>query len=157
MMPDRVTGRHVLIYMLMFFGVIIGVNLTMAFFATGSWTGLVVKNSYVASQDFNNMRARADEQKALGWQHTFSYSDGAFSFSLKDKNGHVVPLASVEVMVGRPAAEAEDRTIALTKMVGGTYTAAEDLSVGQWSMEIKAIARDGKEWRVKYRKTVKAS
>ena len=51
--PKEFTGRHMLAIMLAFFGTIIAVNLVMAIFASRSWTGLVVKNSYVASQEFN--------------------------------------------------------------------------------------------------------
>ena len=49
------TGRHMAIIMVAFFGVIIAVNLTMATLASRSWTGLVVKNSYVESQKFNSV------------------------------------------------------------------------------------------------------
>ncbi|TIW70058.1 MAG: cytochrome oxidase, partial [Mesorhizobium sp.] len=41
------TGRHMLFIILGFFGVVIGVNLTMATLASKSWTGLVVENTYV--------------------------------------------------------------------------------------------------------------
>lgn len=47
------TGRHMLATILTFFGVVIAVNLTMATLASTSWTGLVVENTYVASQQFN--------------------------------------------------------------------------------------------------------
>ena len=39
--PKQFTGRHMLFAMLAFFGVIIIVNLTMAAFATRSWTCLL--------------------------------------------------------------------------------------------------------------------
>ena len=51
------TGRHMLVIMVAFFSVIIAVNLTMAFFARSSWTGAVVENTYVASQQFNRKAA----------------------------------------------------------------------------------------------------
>ena len=60
------TGRHMLAAMLAFFGVIIAVNITMAVFAQTSWTGFVVRNSYVASQEFNGKVAAARAQAALG-------------------------------------------------------------------------------------------
>ena len=41
----RFTGYHMLAIMVAFFGVVIAVNLTMATFASRSWTGLVVENS----------------------------------------------------------------------------------------------------------------
>jgi nitrogen fixation protein FixH len=39
--------------MVAFFGVIITVNMIMARFAVTTWSGLVVPNTYVASQQFN--------------------------------------------------------------------------------------------------------
>ena len=59
----RFTGGHMLALVCGFFGVVIAVNLTMALFATGSWTGLVVKNSYVASQHFNEELMNAAARK----------------------------------------------------------------------------------------------
>lgn len=49
----RFTGYHMIACVVSFFAVIIFANVTMAWFASSSWTGLVVKNSYVASQQFN--------------------------------------------------------------------------------------------------------
>lgn len=46
------TGRRMLITMLLFFGVIIAVNMTMLYLALTNFTGLVVKNSYVAGLTF---------------------------------------------------------------------------------------------------------
>ena len=58
------TGRHMLAVVFAFFGTIITVNLVMAFLATGTFPGLVVKNSYIASQHYNERLAetRAHEQ-----------------------------------------------------------------------------------------------
>jgi nitrogen fixation protein FixH len=55
------TGWHMLGIMVAFFGVIIAVNLTMAYNAIHSWSGLVVQNTYVASQEFND---KAETAKA---------------------------------------------------------------------------------------------
>ncbi len=57
------TGWHVLAMLVAFFGVIIGVNLTMAYFANSTWSGLVVANGYVASQSFDKDLARARAQR----------------------------------------------------------------------------------------------
>ena len=51
------TGRHMLAVVFAFFAAIIAVNLVMAFLATGTFPGLVVKNSYVASQGYNQRLA----------------------------------------------------------------------------------------------------
>ena len=154
MMPRQITGRHVLVYMLLFFGVVIGVNLTMAYFATNTWSGLVVQNSYVASQQFNETLEQADRQKALGWRHDFTIDGDSFHFTLTDSDGHLVPLHGVTLLAGHPATEFEDRIIQLTKVVGGTFTAPNDLPAGAWNLEIRAAAKDGTEWKVRYRSTI---
>lgn len=155
MMPRQITGRHVLVYMVMFFGVIIAVNLTMAYLATGTWTGLVVENSYVASQTFNEELDRAEAQKALGWQHDFSLNGQQILFTLKDADGRLVPLDSVQMFAGHPAAEFGDRVIDLSKVVGGNYQASNDLPPGEWNIEIRAKAVDGTDWKVRYRSTIR--
>ena len=54
------TGYHMVAVMTLFFGTIISVNLLMAWYANTSWSGLVVKNSYVASQEFNGKLEEGD-------------------------------------------------------------------------------------------------
>src|SRR3546814_8186701 len=56
------TGWHMLGAMLLFFGIVISVNLYMAWQATRSWSGLVVENTYIASQEFNGKVA--DEKRS---------------------------------------------------------------------------------------------
>ena len=86
----RFTGWHMLTCMIAFFGVIIVVNFTMASFASKSWTGLVVKNSYVASQKFNDELAVAEAQQARGWRSQVAYENGELVFQLFDKSGKAV-------------------------------------------------------------------
>jgi nitrogen fixation protein FixH len=61
------TGRHMLFAMLGFFGTVIAVNFTMAWFASSTFGGTVVDNSYVASQKYNGWLAQARAQDRLGW------------------------------------------------------------------------------------------
>lgn len=66
-MSRRFTGWHFTAINLVFFGVVIAVNLTMAVFATRTFGGVVVENSYVASQKYNDWLAAAKRQQELGW------------------------------------------------------------------------------------------
>ena len=68
-MTTRFTGWHMTAILGAFFGVVVSVNLTMATFATRTFGGKVVENSYVASQKFNDWLAEARAQDALGWTH----------------------------------------------------------------------------------------
>ena len=57
-------GRHVAMIFGGAFTVIIGVNVALAVNAVRTFPGLETKNSYVASQTFDDRRAA---QEALGW------------------------------------------------------------------------------------------
>jgi len=63
----RFTGWHFTAIITAFFGVVIAVNLTMAVFATRTFGGVVVENSYVASQKYNGWLAAAKRQQQLAW------------------------------------------------------------------------------------------
>jgi nitrogen fixation protein FixH len=63
----RFTGWHFTAIITAFFGVVIAVNLTMAVFATRTFGGVVVENSYVASQKYNDWLAAAKRQQELAW------------------------------------------------------------------------------------------
>ena len=133
------TGRHMLLTMLAFFGVIIAVNFTMAWFARSSWTGFVVENSYVASQQFNAKMAETRAQQALGWTGHFSLADGSVRYGISDAKGAEVALETVTITFRRPVDDREDHTIVLAKDAGG-YAVAHDMADGVWIVEIDADA-----------------
>ena len=83
-MTKELTGRHVLVITLAAFGVIIAVNLVMAFLAVGSFPGLEVKNSYVASQQFDRDRLA---QENLGWTARASYDGAQLAIEIVDGQG----------------------------------------------------------------------
>src|SRR5690349_13105317 len=89
------TGRHMLAVVLLFFGTIIGVNIVMVFSATGTFPGLVVKNSYIASQNFNRTLAEARAQDEAGWRMDLDAKDGVLNLRLADRDGG--PLHRLEV------------------------------------------------------------
>ena len=63
MAERQFTGKNALAVFVVAFGVIITVNLVLAYSAVKTFPGLEVKNSYVASQEFNE---RLQEHQALG-------------------------------------------------------------------------------------------
>ena len=83
-MAKEITGKKVLAFAVGAFGIIIGVNLVMAWQAVSTFPGLEVPNSYVASQSFDKERAA---QEALGWTVEPSYENGVLSLVVRDKAG----------------------------------------------------------------------
>lgn len=134
------TGRHMLLVMVAFFGVIIAVNVTMAIFASRSWTGLVVSDTYVASQEFNERTERARRQLALGWQADLSVEPGRLSYRLTDKSGSPIRLDRVEVLLHRPVSGLQDTDLELTPLGDGSYAADISLADGVWIVEVEADA-----------------
>jgi nitrogen fixation protein FixH len=141
------TGRHMLGVMLAFFGTIIAVNVTLATFASTSWTGLVVENAYVASQEFNEHAAAGKAQAALGWTGSLAIAGGAIRYRLTDASGTPVPMHGVTVKFRRPAYEAEDRTLALARDPDGAFAIAETVRDGIWIVETDADIEGQKPYR----------
>jgi nitrogen fixation protein FixH len=137
------TGRHMLIIMLSAFGVIIAVNLTMAFNAVGTFPGLEVKNSYVASQNFDHDRAA---QEALGWTTDVEIADGVLHLTFTDRAGAPVRADLVTVTLGRSTHVRDDQTPPF-RWTGRDYTAPVDLAGGNWNIRLVARAEDGTEFR----------
>lgn len=131
----HLTGWHVLTIALAAFGTIIAVNMTMLFAATGTFPGLVVQNSYVASKGWDE-RSRA--QEALGWTATVGWTGGLLTVDLRDARGHLVPGAALEALVGRPTLAAEDRTVTFQFDRNG-YFAPVELSPGAWRIELRSM------------------
>jgi nitrogen fixation protein FixH len=132
------TGAHMLALMIAFFGTVIAVNLTLASFARSSWTGLVVENAYVASQQFNEKAAEGRAQVALGWSGKLAISRDGLSYRLLDRAGTPVALRAVTVKLRRPAYAGEDQTLALTLGRDGAFVAAGAVRDGIWIVEVDA-------------------
>ena len=143
----RFTGRHMLFIMIGFFGTTITVNIVLAVLATQSWTGLVVKNSYVASQQFNGSLSEARKQNLLGWRSTVFYRAGRLTVDLDEKSGNAVTGMRLRVEIGRPIHEREDRTVELTEKDIGLYTATAKLKPGAWSVTIFARDQFGRKFK----------
>ncbi len=135
----EITGRHVLVGTVGAFGIIIAVNLVMAFKAVSTFPGLEVENSYVASQDFDDRRAA---QEALGWTAGIAHDRGVLKLAFTDAAGVPVEVAALEVLVGRKTSTAQD-AIPVMGWVGDHYEAALPLAKGQWMVKVAARAADG--------------
>ncbi len=139
------TGRHMLIIVVSFFLVIIAVNLFMAYKAVGTFSGLEVRNGYVASQQFDRNRAA---QLALGWNVLASFEGREYvRLDITGENGSFVPAEAIAVInaeIGRPTERLEDQELAFERTPEGYYLAPiEALRPGKWYIRLKANAADG--------------
>lgn len=146
--PREFTGKHMLFLIVAFFAVIITVNVTMAVFASSSWSGLVVKNSYVASQHFNERSAEGRARAALGWNAALSIADDRLSWRLTDASGSPVRIDAATAILRRPVAANEDHALTLIAAGDGTHAAdLHGLADGVWIVEVDAEAGLGEPYR----------
>lgn len=138
------TGRAVLGITLAAFGTIIGANVALAVFAVGTFPGLEVANTYVASQTFD---ADARAQRALGWTADVALAKGRLTLSLTDRQGRAVQPRDLSVMATRPTEAADDQTLALV-FDGVAHVGPADLPPGRWHIRVAATAPDGTAFRV---------
>ena len=142
MAERKFTGKHALAVFVGAFGVIIAVNLALAYSAVKTFPGLEVKNSYVASQQFNDRR---DSQEALGWTVNAKATGGLLILSITDKAGNPVRVAELDAVLGRATHVKEDTKPEFT-FDGSAYVAKAELGAGNWDLRMVAKAEDGTEF-----------
>ena len=143
MVVRQITGRHVLMGFVAAFGLIIGVNLLLAWNAVKTFPGLEVKNSYVASQQFDD---RKTAQEALGWTIRADHEVGILRLAITDAVGGAVAVHSLEATVGRATHVYDDQNPDFS-FDGSAYVAPVDLGEGNWNIRMLATAKDGTEFR----------
>ncbi len=144
MMRRELTGRDVLIGFVLAFGVIIAVNLTLAWKAVATFPGLEVKNSYVASQTFDAERAA---QERLGWTTDTTLDGDVIRVAFSGPGGQAADVDHVEALLGRTTVRSDDQTLVFIRTGVSTFEAPVAVAKGQWMMQLRAIAADGTPWR----------
>jgi nitrogen fixation protein FixH len=139
MFRGPITGPKFFLIFSSFFVVIISVNLVLAFKAVATFPGLEVKNSYVASQNFDDDRAA---QLALGWDVSAYVTGENLHLVIRDAAGAPVEVAQLDGVFGR-ATNVQDDQIPAFVYDGQDYIAPVMISGGNWNLRFEAIAQDG--------------
>lgn len=136
------TGKHMLLTTCAFFAVVISVNVTMAWFALSSWSGLVVENTYVASQQFNQKASAIKAMVATGVTGATSLHGDIFTYRLRNRDGSPAQADEVEAHFRRPVGDHEDFVESLKLVEAGRYEADRHVPSGDWIVELIS-KRDG--------------
>lgn len=137
------TGRKVFAITAGCFGMIIGVNVLLAYKAVSTFPGLEVANGYVASQTFD---AERSAQEGLRWDLAVSATRTAVTMKFTGADGRAVQPKSLVATIGR-ATEAQDDSIPAFTFAEGSYAAPVDLNPGKWVLRVDALAEDGTRFR----------
>lgn len=131
-MTKPFTGRHMAAILVAFFGVVIAVNVTMATFATRTFGGTVVDNSYVASQAFNGWLRQARAQDQLGWRSQVALGPGRRLEVAVSSRGAPLEGAAVAAIARHPLGRSPDVALRLTETAAGRYVADRPVPAGRW-------------------------
>jgi nitrogen fixation protein FixH len=149
--PMIITGRKVLIGMLLFFGLIFTVNGTFFYFAIDSWPGLVTDKPYESGLVYNQILDDAEKQSQLGWESRIDITKAADGYTvtatLHDKNDQPLSGLAVDVVLRRPVNDVENIQASLLNYAPGIYTATLNLPAqGRWYVDLY-VSRDGNTYR----------
>jgi nitrogen fixation protein FixH len=137
------TGRTVLICLIVFFGVIIGVNVTLAKFAIDTLPGTEVDSAYSASLAYESEIAAARDQAARGWKvnaHVERGADGSADVRVeaRDRNGAPIQGLNFTSRLERPANRRADRPVELVDAGSAVYRGdVAALAAGLWDLVLE--------------------
>lgn len=133
-MTRNFTGRHMAMILVAFFAVVVAVNFVMARFATSTFGGVVVENSYVASQKYNRWLGEARAQQKLGWTAQVSRLDDRRVRVAVAGTGPDVTLTG---FARHPLGRQPDRSVIFERRADGTLQSREPLPEGRWTLHLE--------------------
>ena len=144
---NEIRGRHVLIGMIAFFGLIFLANGIFLYYALTTFGGGDTSNPYRKGLHYNDTLAEAARDAERGWSAELAYDAkaGRLAFSLRDKSGEPVAGLHLDANVGRPATDREDLSAKFREIESGFYVAELSLAPGQWVVQLhsNALSREG--------------
>ena len=137
------TGWHFLIYIVGFFVVIITANLTMAYFAIDTFSGLETDDAYRKGRDYNQTLDAAKRQEALGWQEEItlvkngSGMNAAHYITLTLHGAESEKDLTATLLIRRPATNANDQLINLVETTPRVFVGViKSLEPGRWKRSL---------------------
>lgn len=129
----ELTGRHVLMILFIFFGIIITINIYFMVSAVKTFRGEDVARSYRQGLEYNQTIAARAVQNDMGWSVRVNAIKGnKIILDIRDKDNHVIPNLTIEAKLRHPADMALDKTITFTQDNSGRYTANAAELEGRW-------------------------
>ncbi|CAL4869616.1 hypothetical protein MMA231_03908 (plasmid) [Asticcacaulis sp. MM231] len=103
--------------------------------------------AYEKGLAYNDILAKAEAQRQLGWTSRVDYKSGRLTFALTDRGGHPVQGAVAKAWFVHPGNPADDQSVELREAGAGVYSAQATLpSKGVWTLHVSAD-KDGQAYQ----------
>ncbi|MCK1716476.1 FixH family protein [Bradyrhizobium sp. 141] len=141
------TGTKVFLILVAFFGVVIGVNVTMAKLAIATLPGTDVDSPYAAGLTYDREISAAQDQAARKWQvnaHIERRTDGGATLQVDARDAAGQPMTGLKFggRLERPTDKRADLAVGLAEAGIGIYRGnAAAVAPGQWDLVIEGEAR----------------
>ncbi|TYL71152.1 FixH family protein [Bradyrhizobium cytisi] len=145
--PKPLTGTKVLLMLVAFFGVVIGVNVTMAKLAIATLPGTDVDSPYAAGLTYDREISAAQDQAARNWQvsaHIERRTDGGVALQVEARDASGQPMTGLKFdgRLERPTDKRADLAVELPEAGIGIYRGnAASVAPGQWDLVIEGEVR----------------
>lgn len=141
------TGTKVFLMLVAFFGLVIGVNMTMMKLAIATLPGTDVDSPYAAGLTYDREIAAAQDQAARKWKvnaHIERRADGAATLQVDARDAKGQPMSGLKFggRLERPTDKRADLAVELSESGIGIYSGnAASVAPGQWDLVIEGEAR----------------
>jgi len=131
----ELTGRHVLLMLLTFFGVMLVVNIYFTVAAVKTFRGEDVPRSYRQGLEYNKTITARSLQNDMGWTVRINHSDTDIILLFQDTAGRALNDLNIKAKLRHPIDTDQDRAIEFFSHGGGRYIAHQtDAISGRWSL-----------------------
>lgn len=156
----ELTGKHVLLCLLGFFGVVLAANAALVKAATSTFGGVETASSYKAGLMFEQEVARAGRQDALHWRIEGKLArgrdgDAVLDLSARDAAGAPLKGLDAQARLAHPVDERLDQVIALSDTGAGLFHGQAQAAPGQWELIVDLYRGDLRVFRSRSRVTLK--
>ncbi|KRQ05474.1 FixH family protein [Bradyrhizobium sp. DASA03076] len=141
------TGTKVFLILVAFFGVVIGVNVTMMKLAIATLPGTDVDSPYAAGLAYDREISAAQDQASRKWQvnaHIERRADGNAVLQVEARDASGQPLTGLKFAgrLERPTDKRADLAVGLAEAGIGIYRGnAASVAPGQWDLVIEGDAK----------------
>ena len=150
------TGRHVLLWLVAFFGIVFAVNGVLVRAAISTFGGVETLSSYKAGLQFEQEVGLVARQDELHWQVSGTLArDGTgvavLDVTVRDAQGTPLSGLTADARLAHPADDRLDRVIAVRSVAGGVFRGAAQAQPGQWELIVDLYRGDQRVFRSRSR------